>query len=93
MRVGRAEQARSVVDRIRARADSTRAQGRFFGWDRVAEGYAVVGDHDRAFEFLERADGEGSTGSLLSLGVSPRFASIRDDLRYAVMMRRLRLAP
>ena len=93
MRTGRANEARGIADRIRARAESTRARGRFFPWDEVAEGYAAVGDHDRAFEFLERADAEGSTGNLLTLGYSPTFASLRADPRFAVLMRRLRLAP
>ena len=93
MRVGRAEEARRVADRLRARTDSMRAQGRFLPWDAVAETYAAVGDRDRAFEFLERADAEGSTGNLLSLSYSQAFAQFRDDPRYAAMQRRLRLPP
>jgi TolB-like protein/tetratricopeptide (TPR) repeat protein len=93
MRLGRPDDARRVADRIRARADSARAQGHFLPWDEVAEAYAAVGDRDRAFEFLERADAEGSTGSLVLLSYSQAFAPFRDDPRYAAMLRRLRLAP
>ena len=91
MRAGRTDEAREVAERIRAAADSARAQGGFLPWDVVAQGYAAIGDRDRAFEYLDRADAEGSTGDMLSLGNNPVFASLRDDPRYAALMRRLRL--
>lgn len=47
-----------------------------------------LGDHDRAFHFLERAYALRAL-RLLLVEVDPRFDAIRDDPRYEPMMRRL----
>jgi len=52
-----------------------------FSPERKAEIYAMLGEKDHAFEWLERSP-------LLSLKVNPRFDSLRSDPRFAVLTRR-----
>jgi Tfp pilus assembly protein PilF len=52
--------------------------------------YAALGDRDRAFAELERAHRERSEDMLL-LAVDPRMVSLRNDPRFAAMIRRLGL--
>jgi hypothetical protein len=44
--------------------------------------YAMIGDADKAFEFLQRATDHRS-GWLVYLGVEPAFARLRSDARFA----------
>jgi tetratricopeptide (TPR) repeat protein len=57
----------------------------------IATVFAALGDADRAFEFLRRAERERS-GALLWAKVDPALDSLRDDPRLAQLLRVLRLA-
>jgi tetratricopeptide (TPR) repeat protein len=54
--------------------------------------YAQLGDHDRAFAWLERAFDERSP-RVLWLKVDPRTKSLRKDPRFAALLARLELQP
>ena len=56
----------------------------------IASIYAGLGNHDRAFELLERAYRERSE-DLLLLKVDPRVAGLRSDPRFDRLLRRLGL--
>jgi tetratricopeptide (TPR) repeat protein len=56
----------------------------------VATIHAGLGDHDRTFEWLERAFEERSSW-LLSLKVEPMFAGLRSDPRFLDLVRRVGL--
>jgi hypothetical protein len=55
----------------------------------VAEGYASLGEKDKAFLWLERAYQEH--GSLLFIKSEPAFDYLRSDARYAELLRRMGL--
>jgi serine/threonine protein kinase/tetratricopeptide (TPR) repeat protein len=55
-----------------------------------AADYAVLGERDRAFEYLERAYVERD-GDLIFLKTDPDFDSLRSDPRYADLLRRIGL--
>jgi hypothetical protein len=86
--------ARSDLARERAIAD---ARVRDSGWydrpDALAVGYALLGEKDEAFRWLERAYDWGNTELLLRLKVYPPFDRLRDDPRYHDLLRRMRLDP
>jgi len=88
------ETARSVLARERAIAD---ARVRDSGWydrpDALAVGYALLGEKDEAFRWLERAFDWGNTEQLLRLKVYPPFDRLRDDPRYHDLLRRMHLDP
>ena len=52
--------------------------------------YALMGDNDRAFEYLEKAY-QRRENLIVYLKVDPRFDSLRKDPRYDALMKRLRL--
>jgi tetratricopeptide (TPR) repeat protein len=56
----------------------------------IATIYAALGDRDRAFEYLRRAEREHATG-LLWAKVDPALDSLRDDARFANLLRTLGL--
>jgi TolB-like protein/Flp pilus assembly protein TadD len=56
----------------------------------LANMYAVVGDHDRAFQHLDRAY-EQRAPALLFIKVDPLLAKVRDDPRYTALLRKMRL--
>ncbi|MFI5372028.1 MAG: protein kinase [Candidatus Eisenbacteria bacterium] len=56
----------------------------------LASVYAALGEHDRAFELLDRGILDRSEDMLL-LGVDPRMASLRKDPRFDAILRRLGL--
>jgi tetratricopeptide (TPR) repeat protein len=58
----------------------------------IAVVYAALGDRDRAFEFMRRADQERSPGVMWAKR-DPMLDSLRDDPRFADLLRRLRLGP
>ena len=58
----------------------------------IARVYAMVGDKDKAFTFLDRALQERSYW-LTFLKVDPAFDNLRSDARYAEMLRRVKLSP
>jgi tetratricopeptide (TPR) repeat protein len=55
----------------------------------IAGDYALLGENDRAFEWLERAAREHE-GNLMHLKVDDRFESLRSDPRFTGLVRRLR---
>jgi serine/threonine protein kinase/tetratricopeptide (TPR) repeat protein len=54
----------------------------------VADSYALLGDRDNAFVWLEKAYQQHASG-LLGLPVNPAFDSLRSDPRYADLVRRI----
>jgi tetratricopeptide (TPR) repeat protein len=67
-----------------------RKEGRGGGAWTTARAYAEIGDRDRAFEWLEKAYDE-RTSLLVFLKTIPMFASLRDDARFADLVRRIGL--
>ena len=56
----------------------------------VAEVYAYRGEKEKAFDWLDRAYRQRDSGLTL-LGSDPFLANIKDDPRYAAMLRKLKL--
>jgi TolB-like protein/Flp pilus assembly protein TadD/predicted Ser/Thr protein kinase len=56
----------------------------------VAQVYASLGDHDRAFQWLARAE-KRRQGGLIYLRTHPRFALLREDARFAGLAQRIGL--
>jgi tetratricopeptide (TPR) repeat protein len=56
----------------------------------IAVAYAGLGDHDRAFAWLEKAYDE-RTRPMPSLKVNPRLDPLRSDPRFAVLIERMKL--
>jgi eukaryotic-like serine/threonine-protein kinase len=78
--------ARQLEDET-ARAPEERLQPELIGYL-----YAQLGDHDRAFAWLERAIDERSA-RVLWLKVDPRAKPLRHDPRFAALLARLELQP
>jgi len=90
----RVEAARALVTRERAGAeDRARDSGWYEDPDGLAAAYALLGDKDEAFRWLERAYDWGNTELLLRLKVYPPFDRLRDDPRYHDLLRRMHLEP
>jgi len=75
--------------RILAELTEARATRVVSAWG-IAVLHASLGDVDEAFRWLEMAIEEKASGIIL-LRVHPRLDSIRNDPRYEVLLRRLRL--
>ncbi len=56
----------------------------------IAEFYATLGEKDKAFEWLDRAY-EERAGFLVHIKVEPSFDTIRDDPRFAALLKRIGL--
>jgi adenylate cyclase len=83
---GNAERARALGDRaLAARPDD------FSTAYNVACTYAILGDHDRAIELLDRAVRHGR-GNLGWIERDTDFASLRGDARFQAIVGRLRAA-
>jgi tetratricopeptide (TPR) repeat protein len=54
--------------------------------------YVALGEHDRAFEMLDRAYEVGSM-RLPYVSVDPKFDALRDDPRFTELLRRIGLKP
>jgi TolB-like protein/DNA-binding winged helix-turn-helix (wHTH) protein/Tfp pilus assembly protein PilF len=57
----------------------------------VASAYALAGDKDKAFEWLERAYAEGDGANITLLNCIPSFKSLHGDGRFEDLLRRLGL--
>jgi serine/threonine-protein kinase len=82
---GRLADARDVRDRIVALG-----RHRYVSPSDLARIHLALGEHDAAFAMLERASAE-RRGFLVYLKVEPMFDPIRDDPRFAELVRRMRL--
>ena len=56
----------------------------------LATNYAVLGEKDKAFEWLEKAYEEHAPG-LLDLDLDPDYDSLRTDSRFQNLVRRIKL--
>jgi len=84
--VGRTAKAqKEVLELIRLQA-----QGRHLAHP-IAAVYAGLGDYDQAFRWLDVAY-KGRDGSLILLKTDPTFASLRDDPRFAALLRKMKLS-
>jgi len=82
---GRRDDAKALVDELDARAGAHYVPA--FNYAMI---YVGLGDVDRAFEYLDRAFDERSSW-LVSLNIEPLLDSIRDDRRFADLLRRVGL--
>ncbi|HYP00266.1 MAG TPA: tetratricopeptide repeat protein, partial [Pyrinomonadaceae bacterium] len=78
---GRAAEARRILEELVAR----RKQQWVTAYE-IAVVYALLGDKDNAFQWLERADKEHAVGYTY-LRVDPRLDNLRGDPRYAKLLR------
>lgn len=82
---GKRDEARQVFDELRAMASRGDAVAYHIGL--VAVG---LGEHDRAFEWLQKACDERS-GLLAYINVEPMFSALRADPRFLEIVRRIGL--
>ena len=57
----------------------------------IAAVYAGLGDYDQAFRWLDVAY-KARDGSLILLKTDPTFDSLRDDPRFAALLRKMKLS-
>ena len=84
---GRKDEARKLLDEL-----NDRSQHRYVSAYDVALVHIGLGENDRAFEMLEKAYQERSSG-LSWLRVDPRLNPLRSDPRFANLMARVGLPP
>lgn len=82
---GRTAEARAILDEMLARAGKE-----YVAPYDIAAIYVGLGDRDNAFRWLDRSFEERNV-RLVNLRVHPRFDSLRDDPRFAALLRRLGL--
>jgi TolB-like protein/Flp pilus assembly protein TadD len=82
---GRGEEARRLIQEIRARAERTYASPI---WSAVA--HLGLGEIDAAFQWLDRAF-EEKDGSLILITASPEFDPLRGDPRFRALLERMGL--
>lgn len=88
------QEARALADSVRSVAETRiRDTGWYDDPDGLAASYALLGDKDEAFRWLERAYDWANTDLLLRLKVYAPFDNLRDDSRYHDLLRRLHLEP
>jgi tetratricopeptide (TPR) repeat protein len=78
--------AERIVDQL-----LQRSKVRYVDPAEIALSYLGLGDHDRAFQWLETAVQQRSAWWLAYLNVSPVFDSLRSDPRFADLVRRVGL--
>ena len=80
------------MEKARAMIDESDQLARMRGWRAIdmARTHAVLGNKDKAFEWLEKAL-QVRDPQLVWLKVDPRFGNIRDDRRYLAALQRLNL--
>ena len=84
---GRPQEARQVLGKLE---ETSRSEYVSPAW--IAEVYAALGERERAFEWLERNDGEG-VRSLWFRYQERAFDSVRDDPRFRSMLAKQNLPP
>lgn len=82
---GRFAEARRLAGSL-AKSDSAKTNPYFVGC-----AFALVGDKETAFEWLEKSYNQRQA-DLVSMKVDPALDSLRDDARYADLLRRVNLA-
>jgi TolB-like protein/DNA-binding winged helix-turn-helix (wHTH) protein/Tfp pilus assembly protein PilF len=81
-RMGRTEQARQLLSRVVAEGDPAAYA--------IALAYVGLGDHDRAFHWIDRAL-ETRMGAFNEVPADPIFDPLRPDPRFSALVRRMRL--
>ena len=84
-KAGRSDQAHEIVEKFTKSPDAKKSPYL------AAQIYASIGEREKAFAWLEKSY-EMRQADLVSLKVDPDFDSIRDDARYADLLRRINLA-
>jgi serine/threonine protein kinase/tetratricopeptide (TPR) repeat protein len=84
-RAGRRDDARATLEAVQALA-----QKQFVSPYGIASYYAVIGDNERALDWLEKAYSERD-GTLVWLKVHPRLDGLRGEPRFRDLLARLRL--
>jgi len=84
-RAGRKDDARATLEAVQALA-----QKQFVSPYGIASYYAVIGDNERAFDWLEKAYSERD-GTLVWLKVHPRLDGLRGEPRFRDLLARMRL--
>jgi TolB-like protein/DNA-binding winged helix-turn-helix (wHTH) protein len=82
---GRTDEARQIVETIAASSDADKNPY----W--VGSLYAAIGNKEKAFDWLERSFSLRQA-DLVSLKIDPAVDSLREDERYADLLRRINLA-
>jgi len=82
-KVGRFEQARSILNQVEK---SSEPDGRFSIWIGIM--YAALGEKEAAFDWLERAFQERNP-FLIYLKVHPVFGNLHDDPRFDALVKRI----
>ena len=88
-RIGEAGKAREILEGLKSGLGSSEGYVAELNLARV---YAGLGDADRAFQQLEIAYSKREPW-ILALKVGPGFDTIRDDPRFAELLRRIGVEP
>ncbi|HEX8844485.1 MAG TPA: tetratricopeptide repeat protein [Pyrinomonadaceae bacterium] len=84
---GRRDEAQRVLDQLRERS-----KREYISAYDIARIYTGLGDKEQALRWLERAY-EDKAAQLIWLKVDPQLDSLRSDLRFTDLLRRMNLAP
>lgn len=85
--LGRGEEAAELASRQEDRPETLPGQA-----VDLAQAWAALGNRDRAFAWLDRAL-EERHGLIVFAAVDPAFECVRDDRRFAALLRRIGLSP
>ena len=86
-KMGQKDEARNMIDNL-----GEWVRGSFVPSFFIAKIHAGLGEKDQAFEWLEKAY-EKRAYALFTLNVDPQFDSLRSDLRFTDLVRRIGLMP
>src|SRR6266478_8329271 len=86
-KLGRRSDAERVLGEVKAFAAT-----HYFAGEEIASIYVALGDHDAAFQWLERAYQEHS-GPLHGIVPRPIFRPLHSDPRFAALLKRIGLDP
>ena len=88
---------KAAVRNVAGNTERLQRAGRVYMPDLLAEFYAIIGDKDRAFYWLEdmyrHKHSTGAGGGLVWLKGNPMYASLRSDPRYVDLVHRIGLPP